>query len=63
MTQYERIKNRSIEEVATGLDKIAGIVCSNYFCKDCPLNFIGGDYKCSKEGFIEWLESEVEDDG
>lgn len=61
MTNYERIVNKTVEEMATGLDKIACIVCSRCFCKDCPLNFIRGDYKCSKEGFIEWLESEVEE--
>lgn len=55
MTNYEKIKQMSVEEYANrNLD---------YFsCDDCSGRNVQCDGEC-KRRFIEWLESEVEEDG
>lgn len=40
MTNYERIINRSIYEMASELEKISNYVCDYYdSCDECPFNF------------------------
>lgn len=61
MTNYDRIKNMSVEEMAIFLNKIA--TCCNHnghynkqlFCKECPINC----GNCSFGDFGCWLNSEV----
>lgn len=63
MTNYERIKNMSVDEMARFLDNIA--TCCNQnghcnkqlFCKECPINC----GNCSFVDFGCWLNSEVEE--
>lgn len=63
MTNYERIKNMNIDEIAVFLNNIA--TCCNHngyynkqmFCKECPINRGG----CSFVDFGCWLNSEVEE--
>lgn len=63
MTNSEKIKNMSIEEMAIFLNKIATCCKQNrrydkrLFCKECPLNC----GNCSFVDFGYWLESEVEE--
>ena len=55
MTNYEKIKNMTIEEMANFLDKITERCASNE-CEDCPL--CEGIFCCTSEiGY--WLNSEV----
>lgn len=63
MTNYEKIKAMSVEEMAKVIEKtISYNLCC--YCigkrKDCP-NYCGG--KEEYEIVLEWLESEVEEDG
>lgn len=63
MTNYERIKNMSIEKMAYEIDRIANHLCDDYGyygCKECPLNFLG-NRNCNVTGFEDWLNSEVEE--
>jgi hypothetical protein len=57
MTQYEKIKNRTIEQVADEISRQIVV------CEECPCFDEGGDcsnYEIScKENIIQWLESEV----
>lgn len=63
MTNFERIKNMSVEEMAILMDKIItscnlnGYYNKQLFCKDCPVN----RGNCSVTDFGCWLESEVEE--
>ena len=55
MTNYEKIKNMSVEEMAETCLKIceSAETCSNCpFTKDCPANESG-------QTFTKWLESEA----
>ena len=61
MTQFERIKNMSIDNLANFIDEIGA-------CRLCKYK---GTYNCYAEGYVgtltcfngikEWLESDVED--
>jgi hypothetical protein len=63
MTNYEKIKNMSVDELARLLDDIA--TCCNLnghhrtqmFCKECPLHC----GHCSSVDFGCWLNSEVKE--
>lgn len=57
MTNYEKIKNMSIDEMAKFLDELTERCCNNS-CKDCPL--CDGIYCCANE-FEYWLNSEVKE--
>lgn len=54
MTNFDNLKNMSIEEMATFLHTISN--CEMNDCRKCPLY----DVVCSSvKGIKEWLESEV----
>ena len=59
MTNYERIKAMSVEEMADLLDEITD-ACSDigggYHCSKCPIGKFNR-YRCDVRG---WLESEVD---
>lgn len=59
MTNYERIKNMSVEEMATILERSAD--CENFcaFTKDGECDASGGSEMCLI-GVKQWLETEVE---
>ncbi len=58
MTNYEKIKTMSVEEMAEGLHDITTD------CDVCPVvGYCIVDHKTCKETMQEWLESEVEEDG
>ncbi len=83
MTNFERIKNMSIDEMATVMaDKKIRIPFCEYYSvvgydesqiyrgcthrddfgryEECPLRCAFGG--CNKEGIIEWLKSEADDE-
>ena len=61
MTNYERMINRSIYEMASELERISNYVCNHYdSCDECPFDFLGR-YECNIMGFTDWLNSEVEE--
>lgn len=61
MTNFEKIKQMSVEEIAELLDNISescydkGYGFSN--CGNCPLSILPS---CASTGIKDWLESEVE---
>lgn len=63
MTNYEKIKNMSVEEIARFLNNIAtcchlnGHYKKQLFCKDCPIN----SGSCSFVDFGYWLNRKVEE--
>lgn len=62
MTEYKRIINTSIEEMATRMVELAKGLCKAYvFCSDCPFYCVRQYTWCNKSGFIDYLESEVEE--
>lgn len=61
MTNYEKIKNMSVEEMASDIDRMANYLCDGYGCKECPLNFLGYNRNCNATEFANWLQSEVEE--
>lgn len=60
MTNFERIKNMSVEEMADKLERMSNYVCVYYDCEECPFDIIGSR-GCCISGFTDWLESEVEE--
>ena len=59
MTNYEKIKAMSVEEMAEFCDSCSCKRCIYY--KEHELNFCD-EYECI-DGITQWLESEVEEDG
>ena len=58
MTNFDRIKSMSVEEMASLLVKITGC-CTWDDCEHCPLRLRA----CTSEFYVkEWLESEVQED-
>lgn len=61
MTNFEKIKNMSVEEMASELEERSNYVCCHYStCNECPFDFLGR-YDCNIMGFRDWLNSEVEE--
>ena len=64
MTNFDRIKAMSVEEMADVFDIITGI-CTEHFkegCFKCPVFKTNGMGFCDKHMIIKWLESEVEEE-
>lgn len=61
MTNFEKFKNMSIEEMASEFERIANYCCDHFDCKECLFNKYIGTSLCTASGFIKWLESEVEE--
>ncbi len=60
MTNYERIKNMSVEEMAE-LINILTRCCSTDECHECPIDkFKENRIVCSEIAIKHWLESEVD---
>lgn len=59
MTNYERIKNMSVEEMATILERSADCEKMCAYTKDGKCDCAGGIDKCVI-GVKQWLETEVE---
>lgn len=61
MTNIERIKNLSVEELAELINKIA--FCCNYEeCENCPIDKFRGYDGCHESTVEKWLESEYEEE-
>ena len=63
MTNFEQIKNMSVEEMASEIDRISNYLCDDYGgygCKECPLNFLE-NRNCNATEFANWLNSEAEE--
>lgn len=58
MTNLEKIRTMSAEELAKYLDMLLKH-CANGYCNNCPLNVTIG--KCDFETLKEWLLKEVEE--
>ena len=62
MTNLEKIKNMTVEEMAEFLQAMAFCVC--HTCKECKARFVckpDGDFIDKIEKFIEVLNEEVEE--
>lgn len=59
MTNYERIKLMSVEELKNLLNDIT-FYCRYDECNKCPFSFYKNDYWCGDEPIKKWLESEEE---
>lgn len=59
MTNFERIKNMPMEELAIELDEITGICNDTKDCNNCP--FDKKNTSCAKK-FISWLRTESRED-
>lgn len=58
MTNFEKIKNMTVIEMAARLEMLACTTCPCN-CSECPFNHKG--CLCDKSGFIKWLNSEAEE--
>lgn len=57
MTNFEKIKNMSIEEMAEMLNNLSAN-CTNENCSNCIYNI---DYFCDIKSFINYLEKEAKE--
>lgn len=60
MTNFEKIKNMTIDEMANEIERISNYICDYYDCQSCPLNVLH-DFGCSTRSISCWLENEVEE--
>lgn len=60
MTNAEKIKRMSTEELAAILDGI-GACCMDFDCDACYLGKCEKNYGCTPYGIRQWLESEAEE--
>ncbi len=56
MTNYEKIKSMSIEEMDKFIGRIMDCCCLK--CEECPLPFSDSE-SCDIQSIKQWLESEV----
>lgn len=59
MTNYERIKNMSVEELAKFIDKVAVCCFQTANCENCPIHCSRDEIYCSSSTISKWLNSEV----
>lgn len=60
MTNYEKIKNMSVEEMAKLINAIA-VCCNNGAdCEYCPIKCRTALY-CNRSTIVKWLNSDVEE--
>lgn len=59
MKKSKKVKNMSVSEMASEIDRMADYVCDYYECQQCPFGFVGHS-GCYKNGFLHWLNSEAE---
>lgn len=61
MTNFEKIKNMTVKEMAIAILQYSNTIFSS--CEYCKPEYIRNTTRCSgrcKSGIIAWLESEVE---
>ena len=58
-TNYDRIRNMSVEELAKLINVIA-VHCYGDNCKGCPIYDDIGVCNCNTENLKQWLETEVD---
>lgn len=61
ITNYEKIKNMSIDEMASQIERMSNYLCDGNECKRCPFNFLGYNRNCDATEFANWLQSEAEE--
>ena len=60
MTNHEKIRNMSTEELAGMLGRVLEC-CEYYDCDACYFAECKDVYKCTSYGIKQWLESEAEE--
>lgn len=61
MTNFERIKNMSVEELAKFIDNIAECCFKNAECENCPIYCSSDEIYCNSSIISKWLKSEAEE--
>lgn len=61
MTNYERIKNMSVEELAKFINDVATCCFQTANCENCPIYCIRDEVYCSSSTIANWLNSEVKE--
>lgn len=61
MTNFERIKNMSVEKMAKLIDDVAVCCFQNANCENCPIYCSGAKGYCNISIISKWLKSEVEE--
>lgn len=59
MTNYERIKNMSVEELAKFIDNVAVCCFQTANCENCPIYCSRDEIYCSSSTISKWLNCEV----
>lgn len=58
ITNYQRLQQMTVEELANFLDEVT-LACSDHYCKECPVNqFNNNAGMCNCQSFKDWLEEE-----
>lgn len=61
MTNFEKIKNMSVDEMAKLLDKVAVCCFQTANCEYCPIYCSRDEVYCSSSTISKWLKSEVKE--
>lgn len=55
MTNGDRIRQMTYDELAEFIDKVTDCCSDGWMCDKCPIHSMG----CYKESYIAWLKKEV----
>lgn len=61
MTNYERIKNMSVEEMAKFINDVAVCCFQDANCENCPIYCSRYEVYCNSSIISKWLLSEVQE--
>lgn len=61
MTNYEHIKNMSVEKLAKFINDIAVCCFKDAECENCPIYCSRGEAYCTSSTISKWLKNEVEE--
>lgn len=61
MTNCDRIKNMSVEELAKFINDVAACCFKDAECENCPINCRRTAVYCTSSTISKWLNSEVEE--
>lgn len=61
MTNFEKIKNMSADEMAKLINDVAVCCFQNANCENCPIYCSRDEVYCSSSTISKWLKSEAEE--
>lgn len=61
MTNFEKIKSMTVEEMAIAINKLSTLCMHPDGCNDCPIHTKEG-HICNSQDIMNWLKNDVEEE-